>query len=362
MADSNRNIFWGESLKSQFAVCTYRLFKEKDWIDHTMVMAQWMGVDSKKIAISKCKYKGELSKAFSEVKKLIIEKLGPSSIEERGTIRHKQFRYACKDIDPDPLSDIFNAKTIEDLKNYWEFCQASSGLMPTPWLDYFFRNCQDLVEIKRKKTQGSLVISASVDRILTNIEYLPMLYEAIVAKQVLEIIYKPYEEDAVTLQFHPHFLKEYNGRWFLFGHADNRVPDEAYNLALDRIQSQPRILNKITFIPAPPMFYHNYFQNFVGVTHFEDNIVEHVVIRAHVLRGFMLTQTKPIHESQVTIKPFGDYEDGRYGEFSVDVELNYEFYSRLLQMGSDVEIVSPAKARNFMKNKILAMLNLYSEE
>ena len=48
----------------------------------------------------------------------------------------------------------------------------------------------------------------------------------------MEIEYKPYDEEQVTLLFHPHYLKEYNGRWHLFGHAEGRVPEFGYNIAL----------------------------------------------------------------------------------------------------------------------------------
>ena len=99
---------------------------------------------------------------------------------------------------------------MDNLKQYWKFCQDSAGFLPFSWLEYFFKDCQDLIEIKVKKQKGEQVISSSIDRILTNIDFLPMLYEAIINKQVLEIDYKPYEEVLETLIFHPHYLKEYN--------------------------------------------------------------------------------------------------------------------------------------------------------
>ena len=49
---------------------------------------------------------------------------------------------------------------------------------------------------------------------------------------VLEIDYKPYDEEEVTLMFHSHYLKEYNGRWHLFGHAEGKEPEYGYNIAL----------------------------------------------------------------------------------------------------------------------------------
>ena len=45
--------------------------------------------------------------------------------------------------------------------------------------------------------------------------------------------------------------------------------------------------------------------------------------------------TKPLHQSHTVVRPFAQYEDGEYAEFSVDVEPNNEFYGRILQMGQD---------------------------
>lgn len=101
---------------------------------------------------------------------------------------------------------------------------------PKAWLEYFFKDCQDLPDIKAKRQKGERVIRASLDRTLTNIEYLPSLFEAITNKMVLEIDYKPFDEEKITFMFHSHYLKEYNGRWHLFGHADEKEPSYSYNL------------------------------------------------------------------------------------------------------------------------------------
>ena len=124
--------------------------------------------------------------------------------------------------------------------------------------------------MKAKRQKGEQVISSSLDRILTNIEYLPQLYEAITNKTVMEIEYKPYDEEQVTLLFHPHYLKEYNGRWHLFGHAEGRVPEFGYNIALDRIQEKPRERSKVEYVPAPNHFYDEFFKDIVGVSHMKD--------------------------------------------------------------------------------------------
>ena len=213
--------------------------------------------------------------------------------------------------------------------------------------------------MKAKRQKGEQVISASLDRILTNIEYLPSLYEAITNKTVLEIDYKPFDEEEVTLMFHPHYLKEYNGRWHLFGHTEGREPEYGYNIALDRIQSKPRERSRIEYVSAPKHFYDGFFEDIVGVSHRKDAEKEHIIIRARSLYIYKLMDTKPLHQSYTVVKPYALYEDGEYAEFSVDVEPNNEFYGRILQMGAGLEVISPESVRDEMAQRVRELATLY---
>ena len=87
--------------------------------------------------------------------------------------------------------------------------------------------------------------------------------------------------------------------------------------------------------------------------------VEEIHIRAHTKNMFKLTETKKIHHSQITTVPFGEHDDGKYGEFVMNVEVNNEFFGRILQMGAGLEIVSPANVREAMKSRIDDTAKLY---
>ena len=221
-----KNLFDGESYHAMFAQVAYRWLMSRKWVTYADIMADYLGLKSAKdlpCNVSNCDNYGELKKAFRDIRSTIITIVGEGCFEEEGNNRNRRFRYIGKE--NDPLSEMRNAKVINNLRQYWKFCQDSAGFFPKSWLEYFFKDCQDLLEMKSRKQKGEQVISASVDRILTNIEYLPMLYEAIVNKQVLEIDYKPFGGDLETLIFHPQYLKEYNGRWNLFGHAEGHSPE-----------------------------------------------------------------------------------------------------------------------------------------
>lgn len=343
-----------------FAQVTYKRLMSRKWVTYADIMADYLGLKSSKeltCNVSNCDNYGELKKAFRDIRKAIIEKVGDGCFEDEGNNRNKRFRYIG--MENDPLADMRNAKVINNLRQYWKFCQDSAGFFPKSWLEYFFKDCQDLLEMRARKQKGQQVISASLDRILANIEYLPMLYEAIVNKQVLEIDYKPFGGEQETLIFHPHYLKEYNGRWNLFGHAEDHSPENGYNIPLDRIQTKPREKSKIEYIPAPSMFYEQFFKDIVGVSHTKNAAQYDIVIRAHTYYIYKLTETKPIHQPQEIITPWGEHEDGTYGEFSIHVEVNNELIGRILQMGAGLEIVSPLEVRDLFTQRVKYLAKLY---
>lgn len=335
----------------------------REWVTHADIMAEYLGLNTSAElpnVISNCAGNGELKKAFKDIKNEIIERLGKESFREEKIGRNKRFHYVGN-VD-DPLADLRNAKVISDLKQYFQFCQDSAGFFPISWLDYFFKDSRDLLEIKDRQRNGEQVLAASEDRNLTNIELLPFLYEAVRRKQVLAICYKPFTKPELSLTVSPHYLKEFNGRWYLFGYAENKGTEWRHHIALDRIVGRPReISSGVVYVAAPAHYYENYFKNMVGVTHKDNALIEDVHVRAHTLYMFKLSETKKIHPSQQIIVPFGAHEDGRYGEFSVQVEVNNEFIGRILQMGDGLEIISPKNVRDLFRKRVEALANRYEQ-
>lgn len=354
------NIFDGDSYHAIFARLIYKRLQSRKWFTYADIMAEYMMLGIAKnlsCNVSNCDNYGELKKAFRYVRNAIKLKIGDGYFEEHGNNRAKKFRYIGSD--DDPLADMRNAKVVKDLKKYWKFCQDSAGFFPTSWLEYFFKDCQDLLDIKSKKLKGELFLNASTDRMLTNIELLPVLYEAINRQQVLSIQYQPFEEESRQLVFHPHFLKEFNGRWYLFGRANGLFPENGYNVALDRIIGKPREVQGVAYMFAPRGFYEEFFKNIIGVSHFSEAKVVDIYIRAHSFYIFKLMETKALHHSQKTILAYDKYEDGEYGDFSVRVELNNEFIGRILQMGAGLEVVAPDEIRDIFKQRIESLAKLY---
>lgn len=356
------NPFDGKGLYTKFVWASYSRLMSREWFSLSDIMARHMKLDSAEklpCSISKCDGYGELKKALGNILELLKERCGEPCIEVVGNNRNKRFRYIGKF--DDPLEDLKNAQAIKDIQIYAQFCIDSAGFFPTSWVEYFLEDTLDLLKITRRKKAGNQSIVSSVDRELKNIELLPLLYDAIRNKEVLSIVYQPAGKDIKVIEFHPHILKEYNGRWFLFGLAKNEVPEMAHNLALDRIRDINTVKG-IEYIPATNNFYADYFKDIIGVTrNRDDKPAEDIVIRARNPKMFNLIDTKKLHPSQITTKTYGDYDGIRYGEFQIHVEVNNEFIGRIFQMGAGLEVISPSSVRDIFRLRSADIADLYKD-
>ena len=181
------------------------------------------------------------------------------------------------------------------------------------------------------------------------LSYLTPLFNAIQYNNVLKIGYKPFDEEAMDLVFHPQFLKQYNNRWYIFG-MEQEHPDEVRNLALDRIVSIK--LTKLPYIKLE-VDWREYLSNIIGVTNYKDAPVEEVHFVVHGKTSHYL-YTKPIHESQVSHWN----EDGSL-DVKLKVKINYELKRLLLSYAADITILSPQSLVDSHKESLRMALEQY---
>ena len=357
---STKNIFAGFGVRSEFVNLIYLELMKREFVSYADVLALYCGRPKgyyDKMACNSEPGYGELKKAFPEVLKA-LEKTCPGCVEDNGLNKGKAYRYIGKN--DDPLSEERKAVVQKSVEDYVAFCKASAGIMPASWFSSFFENTQLLLDTNRESKDGEVRICSGLEQNLTNIDLLPVFYKAIASKKVLRFDYQRFGQEPFSLVFHPQFIKEYNGRWFVFGEAD-REPYQAYNVPLDRIVGEVSEVNDVEYIPAPKCFYQEFFNNIIGVTHEKGTKVEEVIIRTKSEYQYGLLLTKPLHHSQKEIKPFGEYEDGNYGEVRLTIEPNRELRGRILLYGDNLEVISPMSLREQIKDILKRQLEQYSE-
>ena len=360
MSMPTKNIFAGFGLRSEFVNLIYNELMKRNFVSYADVLALYYKRPKGYYDSYACNCEpgyGELKKAFPEVLKA-LNKACPGCIEDNGQSKGKAYRY----FGPydDPLSEERKAVVQKSVEDYVAFCKASAGIMPASWFSAFFENTQLLLDTNRESKDGDMHISSSMEQNLTNIHLLPVFYKAISDKQVLRFAYQPFGQETFTLTYHPQFLKEYNGRWFVFGEAD-REPYQAYNVPLDRIVGEINVVNDVEYIPAPKGFYQDFFKNIIGVSHEKGAKVEDVIIRTKTEYQHGLLLTKPLHHSQKEIQPFGEHDGHYYGEVHLTIEPNRELRGRILLYGNNLEVISPQLLREQIKDIIRKLMEAYSE-
>lgn len=182
-------------------------------------------------------------------------------------------------------------------------------------------------------------------------------------KWVISFKYVQGYQNLMKKTVHPHLLKEYNSRWFLFGyvHQDDDTW-EIVNFALDRIvyNGSPNdilVHVDIPFKKAPKDFYTNYFKDIVGVTKYDEEEIEQITIRTVDFKVHHLLRTKPLHSSQIETMPF-DEEKG-FGEFTICVIPNIELQARLLGYGQGLYVIEGSSFRKKLQDVISQLSKLY---
>lgn len=357
-----KNIFGGQSARALFAHYVYEELRKREFVSLVDVLCIYYKRDKSYYDLhtySSDKAYIQLKKAFPEVVKA-LEKVDPGCVIDNGkTGKGKAYRYVGKD--DDPLAAERQAIVQKSIEDYVDFCKASAGIMPASWFSSFFENTQLLLDTERESEDGNALIRSSLEQNLTNIHLLPVFYKAITDHQVLRFSYQRFGQEPFELTFHPQFLKEYNGRWFVFGEAE-REPYQAYNVPLDRIVGELIEVNDVEYISAPKGFYQEFFNNIIGVTREKDAKVEQVVIRTKTEYQHGLILTKPLHHSQKETLPFSAHEDGCYGEVTLTIEPNRELRGKILAYGQYLEVMEPMSLREQIKDILKRQMAYYFDK
>ncbi len=184
------------------------------------------------------------------------------------------------------------------------------------------------------------------------IKYLKPLYLAIKKKQVLEIRYKGFKDEVPNVyEFHPHILKQYNRRWFVFGFNKTRNTSE-WSIPLDERLSDFTILNAVEYIDSS-IDWDNFFRTMVGVVRPNDSLIEKVVLKFNNGRGDYF-KTKPFHPDYEEF-----FEEDKNDQVWFESIINKELVQQLLSYGKDVEVIEPETLKRQMQDHSNIMQRFY---
>lgn len=206
-------------------------------------------------------------------------------------------------------------------------------------------------KIYSEQHQQPSVIDFEKNELLAGIEWLDVLYKAIVAKTTLQLTYQSFKaRQASEIIFYPYLLKEYRNRWFILGMT--KKGKEILTFALDRIQNISSLDSELfrehrTFDP------YTYFNDIVGVTRNAADTPTHIEFLAnHVQAPYI--KTKPIHASQKIVQ---ESKEGTI--FSIDVVPNFELERELIGFGEGLKVIAPIRFMRRIRKKVRLMNEIY---
>lgn len=265
-----------------------------------------------------------------------------------GMGRKRYYRYS------DPDFSIFKnqmpAEDLEKLRSTLQMLSRYRGIGTNGWLEEVMARLDLHFGASRR---GNDVVEFEQNQQLRGIERLGELIDAATKGLPLAVTYRTYKGDENTSTVHPYFLKQYNGRWFLFGLEENETyGNRLTNKALDRIEAV-KPMPDTAFIPNKTVDFKEHFADFVGVTPPNDHPEpERVVVRLSE-RRFPYVRSKPIHHSQVVLS-----EDERL--IALMVRPNKELEAQLFSFGPDAEVLEPQWLREEMAERVRELAAHYS--
>ena len=253
------------------------------------------------------------------------------------------YRYSDRNysINNQPLTD----EEMIQLREMTFLLNRFKGLPQCEWMEELVTNLEDKFKIKGSSKS---VISMESNAYAEGLKHLSPIFNAIINKQVLHIVYSPFNKTDCEWDIHPYFVKQYNNRWFLLGlnNKDNRIS----NIGLDRIRSLNN--SSIPYIEDNIIVnIDEYFADVIGVTIPQDKDVVTVKLQFSE-RRYPYIASKPIHESM-------KYIDKENRIISIDVIPNKELESLILSFGDDVEVLAPIEFREQIATKIKANFKKY---
>ena len=259
--------------------------------------------------------------------------------EDRNKKRYYRYRYG--------IDSIYNRELrqdeIEKLQQVRSLLAGFKGMPDFGWIDQMMTRLDQNI-IGKQKTVACFEGGTKKDK-----DYLMLLFNAILNRQVLDVDYRPFFGDSESITIHPYFLKQYWRRWYLFAKREGETDVEAFSL--DCMESVA--INKDIKYKGTKTSFKKYFKDLVGVTMPPETDVEHIELWADAsIVPYLLAM--PIHESQKI-----RIDDEKNCTVMLDVMINHELIQELMYYGELLAVKSPLYFRDEMMEKFDWVKNSY---
>ena len=242
----------------------------------------------------------------------------------------------------DPDFSVFNnelsSEEIENLQTTIKMLGKYRGIPANVWIEEVVSSLEYRFGIKANSEN---LISFEQNEQLKGLEFLSKIIDATINHRPLDVDYYTFKGNKIKMVIHSYYVKQYNGRWFLFG-LDNGH-DRIANVALDRIQHIDNA--NVVFKKNDSVDFETYFDDIIGVTIPGEDVKKESIILRFTKERFPYVVSKPIHQSQRIV-------EGKDCDVEIKVKPNRELYQQIFSFIPDIEVISPQWLRDEIIEKI----------
>jgi len=241
--------------------------------------------------------------------------------------------------------NVLSLDEVKKLQTAIDMLNRFRGTATNVWLEEVISKLEYRFGLKHNAEH---LISFEQNEQLKGIEHLANIIDATIDHQPLNITYLTFRGKEILMTIHPYYVKQYNGRWFLYGLNDelNRIS----NLALDRIQDY--VKSEKPFRKNEHYDFSTYFDDVMGATIPDDDVKKETIGLRFTASRFPYVISKPIHKSQKMVD-----EESKIVE--IQVRPTRELDQQLFSFIPDVEVLYPEWYRLQIKEKIEENLKKY---
>ena len=180
--------------------------------------------------------------------------------------------------------------------------------------------------------------------------------EALVNNEVLEILITDLnKEEDQTIEFHPHFLKIWNNKWYALGHSPQKT-FKPYVLPVDtrikkiKTKRSEFIKSEINYLDDEGSS--AFFDQIIGVTNLKEREVENITIKIHSRRRYNRLKLKRAHFSMEF------FDDEMTIKFKV--KRNPELTNFIMEHADEIEFLEPKSLKLDVQKKLKKANTIYN--
>lgn len=239
------------------------------------------------------------------------------------------------------------------------------GILPEGVLQEATTSIRKLEREQTEANASPIVAYESNVGLHQDMKFFYPIYNAIRQKQALHIVKHPQYNDSIKMELilYPEFLRQYDTLWHVFGVATSmdgqRLSESCERIPLHLIsKATPLSAKQYPFITSGIEDYiEDYFSEIIGVDNVPTLPVSDIrfAVKKTAVNRLM---DNPLHESMTLLKGGASPLQG-YQMFRMQVKFNMELMRKILQMGSEIVILSPEKLRKKVLKELKKSMKMY---